>query len=416
MTLAQQCEAVGIEKQTGLVKQPFHIPVAFGLLDTEGNGVRLEQNGQPTDTVLLELTEDAQTWTFDNVPTRPTPSILRNFSAPVKINYAYTDTDLAHLSAFDTNAFTRWESGQELATRQILKMAQQWRDTGTAGHTDPIIQSAWQAMLVDPHIESGYRALALGLPVEQTISQQMSPIDPLSISYGRQALRRALAQNNAQALLAMYQDQTTPGAYSPTPGPIGRRALKNLALALLMTADHPEALVLAKQQYQHATNMTDRFAAFMALTHESQSIASTEVITHFYEIWQHDPLVIDKWFAAQASSPFATVAHIQGLMQHPAFTLRNPNRARALIFTFCAQNSRGFHAEDGSGYAFWADQVLEIDAINPEVAARLARAMDSWSRMTPEIGARMKAQLERVATEPGLSRNSLEIVSKALSL
>lgn len=416
VTLTQHCEPVGIEKQTGLIKQAFHIPVSLGMLDETGQGIALHLGDHTSDTVLLELTQASQTWTFENIPTTPTLSILRNFSAPVIIEYPYTDQDLAKLSAHDTNAFTRWEAGQELAARQIINMAKSWRETGSTGSVDPVMTDAWQAVLCDTRIDSGYRALALSLPSEKAIAERMTCIDPVAIFHARLGLRQMLGKAYAPQLLEIYQQQTTPGPYSPTPGPVGRRALKNLALAYLIAAGHPQALVHANQQFNHATNMTDRFAALSMLAHDSHGHEASEAITQFYENWQHDPLVIDKWFAVQASSPFTTVAHMQGLMAHPAFTLRNPNRARALIFTFCAQNTQGFHATNGEGYAFWADQVLALDEINPEVAARLARALDHWARMIPSVRAHMKVQLERVASHAALSRNTLEIVSKSLSL
>jgi aminopeptidase N len=170
------------------------------------------------------------------------------------------------------------------------------------------------------------------------------------------------------------------------------------------------------QQFDQATNMTDRMAAFSTIVHEASPATALEVVNRFYETWQHDALVVDKWFGVQATSPKATVASIQALMAHPAFTLRNPNRARAVIFMFCMGNPSGLHAEDGSGYRFWADQVLALDAINPEIAARLARAFDHWARFIPIVQAQMRVQLQRVATHQGLSRNTLEIVSKALAL
>jgi aminopeptidase N len=173
---------------------------------------------------------------------------------------------------------------------------------------------------------------------------------------------------------------------------------------------------LALQQFNLATNMTDRMAAFSTLVHEAPGTGALNVIEQFYQAWQHDALVVDKWFGVQATSPRATVATIQKLMTHPAFTLRNPNRARAVIFMFCIGNPSGLHAEDGSGYRFWAEQVLALDAINPEIAARLARAFDHWARFIPSVQAQMRVQLQRVATHKGLSRNTLEIVSKALAL
>ena len=422
VTLSQRCDPVGVEKQTSAVKLPFHIPVLFGLLDDAGRGIPLQYVGaQPTaqpspDTVLLELTTASQTWHFAQITSPPTPSILRNFSAPVIIEFNYQDEDLARLSAHDSNAFTRWEAGQELATRQILKMAQAWRTTGSATAVDPAMHQAWAAMLTTGTMDSGLRAQMLGLPSEKMIAQRMSPVDPLAIAQARKALRCALGQANVASLLAIYEAQQTPGAYSPAPGPAGKRALKNLALAMLMAAGYPQAATVADTQFKHATNMTDRMAAFAMLVHESQTPESSQAVIRFYEAWQHDPLVIDKWFAVQASSPLTTVQHMHGLMAHPAFTLRNPNRARAAVFAFCLQNTWGFHAEDGSGYAFWADQVIALDAINPEVAARLARACDHWLKMTEPARTLMQAQLQRIEAHTPLSRNTLEIVSKALSL
>ncbi len=422
VTLTQRCEPVGVEKQSGIVKLPFHIPVSFGLLDASGRDIALQYVGTVAltqalpSTVLLELTTHSQTWHFANITSAPTPSILRNFSAPVIIEYDFQDQDLAKLSAHDSNAFTRWEAGQELATRQILKMAGTWRATGHTGPVDPAMHAAWTAILNNASMDPGLRAQTLAIPSEKSIAERMSPIDPLAISHARHALRQALGKANGDTLLALYHAQQTPGEYSPAPGPVGKRSLKNLALSLLMAASHPEALTLASYQFKHATNMTDRLAALSALVHESQSLDASEAVTHFYESWQHEALVIDKWFAVQASSSFTQAAHMQGLMAHPAFTLRNPNRARAVVFSFCLQNLKGFHAEDGSGYTFWADQVIALDAINPEVAARLARAGDHWARMIEPARSLMQAQLQRVASHAGLSRNTLEIVSKALSL
>ncbi len=416
VTLSQHCDAVGVEKKQELIKQPFHIPVLFGMLDSQGKDIALSLDGHVSNTALLELKQTSQTWIFNNIAARPTPSILRNFSAPVIIEYPYEDRDLALLSAYDSNAFARWEAGQELAARQIIKTAKNWRETGNTGAIDPIMSNAWRAVLSDVQIDSAYRAQALSLPSEKTIAERCAEIDPVAIFHARRALRQFLGQENAAELLSIYQNQKTPGPYSPAPGPVGRRALKNLVLGYLMAAAHPQSVELANQQFNHATNMTDRFAALTCLAHEHPGHEASEAITLFYENWQHDPLVIDKWFSAQASAPSTSVARMEGLMAHPAFTLRNPNRARALIFMFCSQNTLGFHAVDGSGYVFWADQVLALDAINPEVAARLARSLDHWARMTPTISALMQTQLKRVASHSGLSRNTLEIISKSLSL
>ena len=464
LTLSQTCAPVGVEKQSGLEKLPFHIPVKVGLLDQQGNPLTFTLSGQTTPKglpesvgdqtlhqALLELKQASQTWVLHDVASLPVPSLLRDFSAPVIIEYTYQDLELALLSAHDTNAFVRWEAGQELASRQILKMAQHWRQTGTTGSVDAIVLSAWAATLNDPALDSGFRARALSLPGEKTLTERMTPMDPLAVSVARRALRTALGTACSTDLQAVYETQSTPGDYSPAPLPAGRRALKNLALSYLVTSaetliadaeplavtatgllasaeplaagagtlspnQHAHSHAQALQQFDQASNMTDRMAAFSTIVYEASPAKALEVIKRFYEAWQHDALVVDKWFGVQASSPKATVATIQALMTHPAFTLRNPNRARAVIFMFCLGNPNGLHAEDGSGYRFWAEQVLVLDAINPELAARLARAFDHWARFIPSVQAQMRVQLQRVATHKGLSRNTLEIVSKALAL
>ena len=419
LTLTQQCAPVGVEKQSLTTKLPFHIPITIGLLDAQGCALPLVVQDQASPAPMermLELTQASQRWTFENISSRPTPSLLRDFSAPVNLIYPYTSQELALLSAHDSNAFARWESGQELATRQILNMATAWRETGQVCSPDPIMIEAWGAMLKDDSVDAGYQARALSLPVEKTVLERMDAMDPVAVSHARAALKRLLAQHYSAELFITYHQQATPGSYSPAPGPAGKRALKNLALSFLIAAQHSEAIDCAFQQFNHATNMTDRMAAFGALTHETHSARTSDAIIQFYENWQHDPLVIDKWFAVQASSPLATAEGMLGLMAHPAFTLRNPNRARSVIFQFCMANVLGLHAEDGSGYRFWADQVLALDALNPEIAARLARAFDHWARFVPPVRAQMQRELQRVAAHPQLSRNTLEIISKALAL
>jgi aminopeptidase N len=419
LTLTQHCPPVGVEKQTHTKKLPFHIPIIMGLLDAQGAPFLLGKDPQteaPMTEQMLELTQETQTWVFDHIASRPTPSLLRHFSAPVNLIYPYTNQELALLSSHDQDAFARWESGQELANRQILTMAAAWRQNGQTCEPDSVMIKAWGAMLQDKALDAGYLARALSLPMEKTVLERMDEMDPIAVSQARAALKRLLGQHFQAELLDAYHSNSTPGHYSPTPGPSGKRALKNLALSYLISAQNTEAIELAFKQFNHATNMTDRMAAFGALVHETQGSRTSDAITAFYENWQHDPLVIDKWFAVQASSPLANVEGMQGLMAHPAFTLRNPNRARSVIFQFCVANVRGLHAEDGSGYRYWADQVLALDVLNPEIAARLARAFDHWARFVPSIRDQMQRELKRVASHPNLSRNTLEIISKSLSL
>jgi aminopeptidase N len=419
LTLTQQCPPVGVEKQANAPKLPFHIPIIIGLLDAEGAPFLLgkdPQTGTPLNELMLELTQETQTWVFEHLASKPTPSLLRHFSAPVNLIYPYSSQELALLSSHDQDAFARWESGQELANRQILSMAADWRQTGQTSDPDPVMLKAWGAMLQNKALDAGYLARALSLPMEKTVLERMDEMDPVAVSQARSSLKRMLGQYFRAELIEAYHSNATPGRYSPAPVASGRRALKNLALSYLVSAQDGEAIDFAFQQFNHATNMTDRMAALGALVHETHEARTSDALSAFYENWQHDPLVIDKWFAVQASSPQATIEDMLGLMAHPAFTLRNPNRARSVIFQFCVANLRGLHAADGSGYRYWADQVLTLDALNPEIAARLARAFDHWARFIPAVRDSMQRELKRVAAQPNLSRNTLEIISKALAL
>ncbi|OZI74398.1 aminopeptidase N [Bordetella genomosp. 12] len=415
VTLTQRCAAVGVERRAGAAaKQPFHIPFAIGLLDRQGQALPLKLAGATAaDTVLLELREATQSWTFEGITVPVVPSLLRGFSAPVIVEYDWTDAELALLSAHDQDPFARWEAGQELASRQLLALTAR-QQAGQPLEADPVFISAWRALLTDPSLDAAYRARALALPSEKTLAERMQAIDPPALAAARDFLRAELGRQLAPEWLQAFESNQVAGPYSPAPGPAGQRALKNQALAHLMAAGQEEAQARAQRQYEQADNMTDSLAALGCLVNYAARPVAQEALAHFYTRWQDDPLVIDKWFSLQATALSTAVAQVRELMQHPAFTLRNPNRARALVFQFCLNNARGMHVPDGSGHQFWAEQVLALDALNPEIAARLARAMDNWSRFAPALRASMRAALERVSSHPGLSRNVAEIVSKSL--
>ncbi|MGE8568109.1 MAG: aminopeptidase N [Achromobacter sp.] len=415
VTLTQECLPVGVERKAGAdyVKAPYHIPFAIGLLDQDGRALPLRHDGAVQETALLELTTPSQQWVFEDIGERPVPSLLRDFSAPVIVDYDWTDEELALLSAHDTNPFARWEAGQELATRQILALAEA-RQSGRTLHADAAFINAWRALLTDPAIDAAYRARALALPSEKTLAERMHAVDPPALAVARDFLRAELGRQLAAEFRLAFEQNQTPGEYSPAPVPAGMRALKNLALSHLLAAGEHDAQRLAEQQYERAGNMTDSMAALSALINYGQGDFPQEALAAFYDKWRDNPLVVDKWFALQAAARSTTVHTARELMTHPAFTLRNPNRARALIFQFCLNNARGMHHPDGSGYAFWAEQVLALDALNPEIAARLARALDNWSRFVPALRAPMQAALQQVRAHEGLSRNVQEIVSKAL--
>ena len=422
LTLRQRCEPVGIEVNSGIQKQPFHIPFAVGLIDSQGRDLPLRLRGEaasatPVTTRVLDFTETKQTFVFEDVAEAPLPSLLRNFSAPVIVEYGYTTEQLTFQLAHDSDPFNRWEAGQRLATDALLRMVTDIQH-GRAPAVDPALVEALRAVVADSALDPAFREQMLILPAESYLAERMDVADPAAIHTARRTLRRTLAEKLNAELLRAYQDNQTEGPYSPDAVSAGKRALKNIALGYLVETEAPEALRLAEQQYAGATNMTDRMGALSAMV-TSYAPGREAALADFYTRFADDALVIDKWFSLQAMQPGAagkpTLATVRALMAHPAFTLRNPNRARSLIFSFCSGNPAQFHAADGSGYAFWAEQVLALDAINPQVSARLARALDRWRKYVPTLRDAMQDALKRVAAHPNLSRDVREIVGKALA-
>jgi len=406
-------------------KGPLLIPFAIGLIGAEGNDLPLRLEGEaaasPQTTRVLEFKETEQTFTFVDVAEKPLPSLLRNFSSPVVVEYDYSADELAFLLAHDSDPFNRWEAGQRLATRELLTLAER-AATGKSLELDDTVVAAFGRVLNDETLSPAFRELALMLPSEAYLAEQMDESNPAAVHAARQFMRKRLASALKGDWLAVYDRHQTPGAYEPTPEAGGHRALKNLALAYLAELDDPaDALRLAKAQYDAANNMTDRASALSVLLTAAAAKpepAATEALADFYQRFENEPLVIDKWFALQAmqrgTKQRPVIDIVRKLMTHPAFNLKNPNRARSLIFSFCSGNPAQFHAEDGSGYAFWAEQVIALDALNPQVAARLARALELWRRFTPALREQMRAALEKVATQ-AKSRDVREIVEKALA-
>jgi aminopeptidase N len=269
-------------------------------------------------------------------------------------------------------------------------------------------------ILDDVSLDPAFREVALALPSETMIAEQMDVVDPQAIHGARQSLRRSMAESMRMSLLDTYHENQTPGSYSPDPVSAGKRGLKNIALSYIAELDDAEAHALMQKQYDEANNMTDRVAALSALVN-SHAPGKAEALAGFYKEFEKEALVIDKWFALQAMAHTTDVATVRKLMQHPAFTLKNPNRARSLIFSFCNGNPAQFHAADGSGYQFWAEQVIALNAINPQVAARLARSLDRWRKYAPALQDKMRHALQRVAKSPSLSNDVSEVITKSLS-
>jgi aminopeptidase N len=414
LTLLQSCPATPGQPE----KLPFHIPVAVGLLDAAGADMPLVVDGQQRGTTaVLELTEAEQTFVFTGVTGQPVASVLRDFSAPVILQGGYTDADLLHLFSHDSDPVNRWEAGQRLAMERLLKL------TGEAGAKDDAAASlnldetfieALRKILVDETLDPAFREQCLTLPSESMVAEQLECVDPLAVHIARQFVRADLGARLRSELMAQYEANATPGPYSPDAASAGKRALKNLALAYLNAAPDAASVALAQRQFDEADNMTDRAAALSALV-AARVPQAADALAVFYDEFQNEALVVDKWFAMQASSPATDLAAVRALMTHPAFTLRNPNRARSLVAMFCVNNPVQFHAPDGSGYAFWAEQVIALDALNPQVASRLARAMDRWRRYAPALQWQMREALQKVAGQVKLSNDVREIVGKALA-
>jgi len=407
ITLSQSCPATPGQA----TKLPFHIPVAVGLLGADGRDMKLGSNGATT--AVLELTEQKQTFTFNGLKELPTPSLLRDFSAPVVLEYDYTDEHLLHLFSHDSDAVNRWEAGQRLAMARLMAMTNAVEE-GIAPTLDDTFIGAMRKLLQDDKLDAAFREQALLLPSETIMAEQLKVVNPHAIHTARQFMRAAIGDALRSELTAQYHANLTPGAYSPDAVAAGKRGLKNLCLAYVNAAPDAASQHLAQQQFAEAGNMTDRVAALQSLVH-AQAAGAHAALHSFYTEFSGEALVVDKWFAMQAAAPDNDVRAIRDLMQHPAFNIKNPNRARSLIFNFCGGNPSQFHALDGSGYAFWAEQVIALDVLNPQVASRLARVMDRWRRYTPQLQRHMKEALQRVAGVKKLSSDVREVISKALS-
>ena len=416
--LKQTCESEKNQQE----KLPFHIPVALGLLDEAGKEMLLSLknnknslNKLPT-TIVLELVETQQSFTFKEIKSQPTLSILRNFSAPVIVDIYYSDAQLVHLLTYDTDPFCRWEAGQRLMMRRLVKLTKEIQ-TGAELSLDTLLIEALRKILNDQQLDAAFRELMLTLPSEIMIAEEMDVVDPQSIHQARLWMRRCLATNLKADFINAYQDNLTLGKYSPVAVSSGKRALKNCALHYLQEWDDISTFDLAYSQYSDAENMTDRMAALTAMTHRAQCVdeaKKVEALQHFYQEFENEALVIDKWFTVQATASTADVKQIRQLMKHAAFNLHNPNRARSVLFAFCNANLAQFHAKDGSGYAFWAENVIALNKLNPQVAARLARSLDRWKKFPLHLQTMMKAALNKVATTKNCSKDVLEVVTKAL--
>ncbi len=412
LTVRQSCP----DTPEQLAKQPFLIPLRIGLLGPDGQDLPLQLVDEEKARIgsrTLKITEAEQTFTFVNLPVTPVPSLLRDFSAPVKVHYPYDREELAFLFANDSDAFNRWEAGQRLATNLLLEMVGDIRAKRVVEVPGDFL-AAFRSALQDRDADPALLSLALTLPGEMELAEAMGVADPGAIHIARQVLRKTLAaalHEDFTAVLGTMQDD---GLYSLTSEAIGRRSLKNLCLGYLALLDIPSIQQNCFDRFVDADNMTDRMAALTCLVH-NRLPRWEEALAAFYHQFESDPLVVDKWFTLQATSPQPeTLTEIEALMAHPDFTMRNPNRVRSLVGAFAQGNPALFHDLSGAGYAFLADRVIELDALNPQVAARLVSPLSRWRRYDSERQGLMKTQLERIQRQENLSTDVGEIVGKSL--
>ena len=397
-------------------KEPLHIPVTVGLINQEGATLncQLQGDASATDQVILQLTEAEQRFVFKNLTEQPIVSLLRGFSAPVKLVMERSLEELAFLLSFDPDTFNRWEAGQQLAGQIITGLISDVQ-AGRELHINPIIVNAFKQVLAQPWDDLSYFSLLLTLPSETYLAEQMTVIDVDAIHTAREFVLVSLAEQLQTQFKALYLENHREESGQFDAGAIGRRRIKNVCLAYLGRLEQADIQQWAEQQFTAAKNMTDQIAALAVIVNSAHPAKAT-CLDSFYQQWQNEALVIDKWFSLQASSSNPdTFSVVQSLLQHPAFDLRNPNRVRSLIGAFSQANPLHFHAANGQGYQFLGDHIIALNTLNPQVASRMLNALTSWRRYDADRQALMKTQLERIIATDAVSKDVYEVASKSLA-
>ncbi len=416
LTLKQSCRPT-----PGQASKPaFHIPVKLGFVDVaSGNDMPLvlESNAAALHGDVLDFTQASETFVFTGLNQPVVPSLMRGFSAPVILHTAHNTEDLIFLAGHDNDPFNRWDACQKVYGKAILDIYKSEGHTGTA-NTQAAVKVVG-SLLNDAQLSDGFLALALQLPGEGTLLESFEGlVDPVAMHFARTTLRDLLACTYAAEFNALYTARNLQGQpYEYNAIAASQRALKNVALSYLLAAGGEEEMSIAQAQYAHANNMTDRMAALSNLVHTSAEKPAE--LADFFERFKQEPLVVDKWFMLQATIPASnenadTLQIVRDLLKHPAFTLKNPNRARSVLAAFAMQNPSVFHNHGGEGYALWADLVIELNTINPQVAARMARGLDRWTKLLPVLQDKARVQLERIFNTDKLSPDVREVIGKAL--
>lgn len=397
ITLSQSCRPTPESAH----KAPFHIPVRIALFTQDAKSIPLEND-------VLSLRETTQSFVFTELDEKPLVSLLRDFSAPVQLHYAMTTQERLALLRVETNGYAAWQAMQQLALECLALGLQSERD-----FVSPAFIKVYEQVLEDNRRDPALRAELLALPGFEEAMAAIAGTEVIHLENTRNRFRATLGQALFPALCSQYDSLWANETHALDPLSCSRRKLRNVCLGLMMKAKEAESLSRCQQQFTQAKTMTDQLASFALLASASSVSVRCAAVDAFYTQWQHEPLVLDKWFAIQASSDVPDVLErVRTCLEHPAFSLKNPNKVRAVIGAFCTNNPRYFHAKDGSGYAFLVECLLKIDAINPQIAARLATAFTRWSRYDAPRQEQMQQALTRLS-QASLSRDLQEMVSKS---
>ena len=393
-------------------KEPFFIPIKLALVGADGEDLALNRQGDQS--MVFSLYDQSQTLVFENIQQPPVPSLLRGFSAPIKLNYQYTNDELAHLIANDSDGFNRWDAGQKLSLKVLNKLIEDAK-AGRELTMDQQLIKVFDALLSDHDLDPAMVNLMLQLPSEAQLHEQAETIYVESIHRAREFIRQTIANTLQQKLIETYQRLTENQDYAPEAAQIGRRALRNCVLGYLMEVETLGS-ELAWQQFNNATNMTDKAAALSALVNCKAADSYAQKALKAFEIdYANETLAMNLWLQIQATCKLSNgLDRVNELMGHPAFSINNPNKARSLLGAFCSTNLINFHKADGLGYRFLQEHIIALNALNPQVAARLVTPLTRWRKMPEPNRDLMREALQQIADHPGLVKDIQEIVTKSL--
>jgi aminopeptidase N len=417
LTFRQSCPATPGQRD----KQPLVIPVELGLLGAQGQALPLRLAGEASagaTSRVISISEAEQLVTFVDVAEQPLPSLLRGFSAPVKLSFPYSRDQLMFLMQHDSDGFNRWEAGQQLSVQVLQELIGQ-HQRGETLQLDQRLVGALRSVLENASLDQAMVAELLSLPGEAYLSEISAVADVEAIHNAREFAREQLAEALFDLLWQRYQANrqlSRSTAYVAEAEHFARRSLQNIALSYLMLSGKPEVLAACLEQFEVCDNMTERLAALAVLLNTPFEAENAKTLASFADFFKDNPLVMDQWFSVQAACSLpGALARVQQLMEHAAFTLKNPNKVRALIGAFSGQNLVNFHQADGSGYRFLADQVITLNALNPQIASRLLGPLTRWGKYDDARQALMKAELQRILASGELSSDVYEVVSKSLA-